>query len=28
VIRALHGRAEADQYLAKPIRVRSVRRER
>ena len=26
VIRALHGRAEADQYLAKPIRVRSVRR--
>jgi peptidyl-prolyl cis-trans isomerase A (cyclophilin A) len=26
VIRALHARAEADQYLAQPIRVRSVRR--
>lgn len=28
VIRALHSRGEADQYLAQPIRVRSVRRER
>jgi len=28
VIRALHARAEADQYLAQPVRVRSVRRER
>ena len=28
VIRALHLRGEADQYLAQPIRVRSVRRER
>jgi len=28
VIRALHARGEADQYLAQPIRVRSVRRER
>ena len=26
VIRALHARGEADQYLAQPIRVRSVRR--
>ena len=26
VIRALHARGEADQYLARPIRVRSVRR--
>ena len=28
VIRALHARGEADQYLAQPIRVRSVRRHR
>jgi hypothetical protein len=28
VIRALHARGEADQYLAQPIRVKSVRRER
>jgi len=26
VVRALHARGEADQYLAQPIRVRSVRR--
>jgi len=26
VIRALHARGEADQYLAQPIRVRAVRR--
>jgi peptidyl-prolyl cis-trans isomerase A (cyclophilin A) len=26
VIRAMHARGEADQYLARPIRVRSVRR--
>jgi peptidyl-prolyl cis-trans isomerase A (cyclophilin A) len=28
VILALHARAEADQYLARPVRVRSVHRER